>query len=59
MNALLVALFVLGIGFGLIIRAFKPQQPQVQCRSRKNDNLDTVEEMFLYGEVTQDDFYRM
>lgn len=59
MSALLVALFALGIGVGLILRAFRSPQPKVQRRTSKGDKLDTVDEMFLYGEVTNDDFYRM
>lgn len=58
MNALLVALFVLGIVVGLVLRALKPQQPRTR-RPVKGNKLDTVDEMFLYGEVTDDEFYRM
>jgi hypothetical protein len=59
MSALLVALFILGVGSGLIARAWKPRRPQKQRQSYQNDNLDTVDEMFLYGEATEDEFYRM
>ncbi len=56
MNTLLVALFGIGIGIGMVLRAY---QPKVQRPISQSDKLDTIDEMFLYGEVTDDEFYRM
>lgn len=60
MSALLLTiLFVLGIAVALFAKASEaPQQRNLQAPS-KGTKLDTVDEMFLYGEVTGDDFYRM
>lgn len=56
MEALFIVLFSLGMGIGLVARVWV--QPRRQ-RQYKKDSLDTVDEMFLYGETTGDDFYRM
>ncbi|MEE8113313.1 MAG: hypothetical protein V3T23_03055 [Nitrososphaerales archaeon] len=57
MEALLVAALISGLVIGLIVRALSPSKPRRPLRH--NDKLDTVDEMFLYGEVNDDDFYRM
>jgi len=60
MNALLIALFVIGVGAGVLLRALgHSPKPRPQPKFPRKDNLDTVDEMFLYGEVNGDDFYRM
>lgn len=59
MEALLLALFAVGLGLGLIIRAMRPAKPVRRPRYRAKDSLDSVDEMVLWGEVTGDDFYRM
>ena len=59
MSALLAALFVLGIVVALLVRASEAPQEQTSQPSREGTKLDTIDEMFLYGEVTDDEFYRM
>lgn len=58
MKVLLLALFVAGMAVAVLVKALggstKPSP-----KFRQNDGLDTVDEMFLYGEVNNDDFYRM
>jgi uncharacterized membrane protein len=59
MSALLVILFVFGIGIGLLVAACKAPQQRRQSAPSKSTKLDMVDHMFLYGEVTDDEFYRM
>lgn len=59
MSALLIILFVLGIVVGLIVSASNAPQQRQPHAAPKATKLDTTDEMFLYGEVNQDDFYRM
>ena len=60
MNALLLALFLVGVGAGVLLRALgHSPKPSPKRKFPKKDGLDTVDEMFLYGEVNGDDFYRM
>jgi hypothetical protein len=61
MSALsLIVAFVVGIATGLVFLARQPSRKIVRrSSSKESDNLDTVDEMVLYGEVTGDDFYRI
>lgn len=57
---LLIALFILGVVIALLMG--KPESPKPAKSAhlvRESTKLDTVDHMFLYGEVTGDDFYRM
>jgi len=60
MNALLLALFVVGVGLGLLVKATRPPvKPKPTLRTRhKKPKFDTVDNMVLWGEVNHDDFYR-
>lgn len=59
MELLLVALFALGLGIGLLMRVFRPAPTPAKSSRPQKDSLDSVDQMFLWGEVTGDDFYRM
>ena len=59
MSALFVILFVLGIGIGLIVAACNAPQQVKQKASPPSTKLDMVDHMVLYGEVANDEFYRM
>ena len=59
MNALLIILFVIGIATGLFMRHYQAPQEQPKQMPSEGTKLDIVDEMFLYGEVNGDDFYRM
>ena len=59
MSALFVILFVFGIGIGLIVAACNAPQQTKPKASPPRTKLDMVDQMFLYGEVTDDEFYRM
>jgi hypothetical protein len=61
MSALLViALFVLGVIIALVMGPNKSPVPAKSTRQvRENTKLDSVDHMFLYGEVSGDEFYRM
>lgn len=58
MEALLLVLFAMGVGVGLLVRAFS--RPDLKPKFKKSESrLDDVDHMVLYGEVTNDDFYGM
>lgn len=58
MNALsLLALFVGGLVFAVIVSKRRPKKSK--RRLHPSNKLDLVDEMFLWGEVNNDDFYRM
>tara|TARA_R110000824_G_scaffold378310_1_gene569834 strand:- start:1657 stop:1848 length:192 start_codon:yes stop_codon:yes gene_type:complete len=63
MDPLLIAMFVLGgVGVAFLLGAFgllPKSTPRPQPRFPRKDKLDTIDEMFLWGEVNRDDSYRM
>ncbi len=60
MSALLLSLlFVLGVIVALVVTANAAPRQGVRNAPSTSTKLDTVDEMFLYGEVAEDDFYRM
>lgn len=60
MDALPLLALIGGIVFGVIVRILRPPEPKRRPRPRPSSNkLDTIDEMFLYGEVNHDDFYGM
>ena len=62
MNELLLLLFVGGVGLGVLLAlcgATPKPKPRARSKFSQKDRLDTVDEMFLWGEVNNDDSYRM
>ncbi len=59
MTALLIILFVMGIATGLFMRAYQAPTEEPRQVPSKGTKFDLIDDMFLYGEVTGDDFYRM
>lgn len=61
LTILLTVLFLVGMVAGIAVGACRKRTTR-QARSRRYTNskeqLDDVDEMFLWGEVTGDDFYR-
>lgn len=54
-----IFLFILGAGFGMLMLAIRPTKRRGAPKLYQNDQLDTLDEMYLHGEVNNDDFYRM
>ena len=59
MEPFTIAMLVLGVILGIIVKIVQPRQTTIQRVSRQDDDLDMVDEMVLWGEVNNDDFYRM
>ncbi len=59
MEPFTIAMLVLGIVLGVIARVAQPRQKPVRRVSRQDDELDLVDDMILWGEVNNDDFYGM
>jgi hypothetical protein len=55
----ILALFAAGIIFGIFLKILRPQRVRIKRKFRQKNELDTIDEMFLYGEVNKDDFYGM
>lgn len=58
-SALFIILFIFGIGIGLIVTACNAPQQTKPRGSSPSTKLDMVDNMFLYGEAANDDFYKM
>lgn len=59
MDALPLLALIGGVALGVIMRILRPPRPKRRLSAPQSDKLDTVDEMVLYGEVTNDDFYGM